>query len=169
MRVVTLPDDERRHTHCPHRRPVAAGGKLHAERVPERFEVTLRLPLRPAKHRHRTRWTAPRLRSARHALHHDWQRILKNRDGLAGPHGRDEVGHLLGTERRRLHCEEHVKRLGERSGGVDLHDVVLLFEFLDDGLPRSLLAAHHVEAAVKVGVGREHTEPLPLLLGSGAD
>ena len=168
MWVVVLPDNERIGAHLPHRGPTGPRPQPHAERLPELADVALGLPLR-LEHRHRPAWAPARLGRAGHRLHEHRQRVFENRDRLAGLHRGHEVRHLLGAERRGLHGEEHVVFLGDRRRRIDLHNVVLLLELLHDRLPRPLLAAHHVEAAEEIRVGREHSEPLSLLLGSGAD
>ena len=169
VRVVALPGDVGRRAHRAHRRSAGPRGELHTEGVPEQVDVALRLPLLPAEHRHRPHRAPPRLRGARHSLHHHGERILEDRHRLAGLHGGHEVAHLLGPQRRGLHREQHVERFDDRRGGVDLHHVVLLFQLLDERLPRPLLAARHVEAAVQIGVGGQHAQPPPLLLGGRAD
>ena len=59
--------------------------------------------------------------------------------------------------------------LGDRTGGVDCHNLVLLLELVDDRLVRPTGHRLNIESAVKPCIGHEHADLLSPLLADRGD
>ncbi len=144
-------------------------GEVDLQQVPKRLAVALLRGRLVSHHGVHAAGRAPGRRGAGNLSGEEGERVFEDGRGDAASHGRKEVLHLLGAQRRGLDGQQDVEIVVDRVARVDALHVVLLLQLVDDRPVGAARHRLHVELAVELRVGIEDTDLPALLLGDRGD